>query len=103
MERFEEITREMHRTGRYPDPDEFGPACARCRHVREMGSRDTGIGWTCAAFPDGIPPSIVLSDGERHDVEQPDDGGLRYECEPQEFDDGWWTWDWDGVPVKVAQ
>lgn len=53
------------------------PQCASCRHVIKMGSLD-GLGWTCKAFPDEIPVTIV--DGtDDHTQHYPGDHGVRFE------------------------
>lgn len=56
------------------------PKCAACRHVLAMGTLD-GLGWTCKAFPDGIPPTIV--DGiDDHAYPFTGDQGIRFELAP---------------------
>jgi hypothetical protein len=53
------------------------PLCASCKWVRRMGSLG-GVGWTCRAFPDGIPPTIV--DGTDSHAEPYDgDHGIQFE------------------------
>lgn len=54
------------------------PVCCACRHVREWGRLD-GTGWTCAAFPDGIPPEIITR-RLLHHKPHPGDHGVRFEA-----------------------
>ena len=52
--------------------------CGFCQHLTHMGDQD-GHGWTCTAFPDGIPSSIVLRDAVDHTEPYPGDNGIRSE------------------------
>lgn len=52
--------------------------CRSCLHVQPNHLADAP---TCAAFPEGIPHSI-LSRYFDHRTAHPDDGGLRYELDP---------------------
>ena len=49
--------------------------CLRCRHY--LG------GWTCAAFPEGIPEEIGTG-AHDHERPYPGDGGIRFEPHPKE-------------------
>ncbi len=51
--------------------------CGFCQNLTRMGGQD-GHGWTCAAFPDGIPSSVVLRDEVDHTQPYPGDNGIRY-------------------------
>lgn len=81
-------------------PTRFGPACSQCAHLLKSGGLD-GEGWTCRAFPDGIPSDVVLSDGERHDEHLPDDRGFKYTPTEHEQDGIRFVFDWDGAPVPL--
>ena len=50
------------------------PLCRTCKHWR----RDDFSGFTCNAFPDGIPDAILESDHD-HRKPYPGDNGIRYE------------------------
>jgi hypothetical protein len=51
------------------------PMCDACIHVSE------GEGWTCSAFPKGIPNRIV-EDGLDHRNPIKGDAGIRFEQDP---------------------
>lgn len=61
-------------------PGDIAPLCASCRHVFHMGTLD-GQGWTCAAFPAGVPGCIV-NGTHRHTKPYPGDRGTRFEVAP---------------------
>ncbi len=50
------------------------PQCLDCRHLR---GADVGNGWTCDAFPAGIPQDIF--DGALHDEPREGDHGIQFE------------------------
>lgn len=84
----------------YDETIEIGgtPGCGYCQRLRKMGDQD-GEGWTCDAFPDGIPSSIVLNDNAPHDEVYPGDNGLRYLPRiivPEGKKVGYY-FDWDGT------
>jgi hypothetical protein len=64
---------------------QFPPGCPQCEHLTYEGypspNEDRVLSgetvWTCAAFPDGIPASVVLHETD-HTKEYPGDKGLRY-------------------------
>lgn len=49
------------------------PQCFNCAH-RNIGA---GVGWTCAAFPDGIPDPI-MNDEFDHRQSYPGDHGIQF-------------------------
>lgn len=49
------------------------PLCWTCKHLNENAP-----GMTCAAFPDGIPEPIILSDAD-HKKPYKGDNGIQYE------------------------
>lgn len=53
------------------------PLCESC--VR-LGPGPDGIGFACAAFPDGIPAAIYI-EGFDHRHPYPGDGGVRFELD----------------------
>lgn len=81
-------------------PTRFGPACSQCKHVRKTGDL-RGNGWTCLAFPDGIPSDVVISDGETHVDHLPDDNGFIYTPIEHTQDGIRFVFDWDGDPVII--
>ena len=50
------------------------PLCPGCKHF----NRDGGWGFRCAAFPDGIPDAITLSEAD-HRRSFEGDQGIRFE------------------------
>jgi hypothetical protein len=53
------------------------PACLKCAHFNEA---DT-VGFTCAAFPEGIPDAVLVG-GDPHTEPIEGDHGLRFEAKP---------------------
>lgn len=51
------------------------PVCYSCKHLRTLGKSPQGF--TCDAFPDGIPQEILY--GARHDDPWPGDHGIQFE------------------------
>ncbi|MCC7494988.1 MAG: hypothetical protein IT204_21750 [Fimbriimonadaceae bacterium] len=51
-----------------------GILCCFCRHANALGAD----AFHCAAFPDGIPPEILIG-GFDHRAPHPDDSGVRFE------------------------
>ena len=49
--------------------------CMSCRHFQR------GTGWTCVAFPDGIPPD-VKDNAVDHRQPLPGDHGIQWERDP---------------------
>lgn len=60
------------------DPYPYTPMCKVCRHLRSIQ------GWTCDAFPHGIPDKI-LDEKHDHRTPYPGDHGIRFA--PVDFDD----------------
>lgn len=58
-------------------PGQDAPQCAYCAHVTKMGTLD-GKGWTCEAFPGGVPESIVQGI-DSHEIPFPGDRGIRFQ------------------------
>ena len=52
------------------------PICLRCRHLQM--NRIGKSAWTCAAFPTGIPDSILTMKND-HRKPYPGDHGIRFE------------------------
>jgi len=50
------------------------PLCSSCRHW----NRADFSGYKCAAFPDGIPEAILISEHD-HREPYPGDNGIRYD------------------------
>lgn len=90
----------MKTLGKQAFPIRFGPACGHCLHKIKSGGLD-GEGWTCKAFPDGIPSDVVLSDGETHVDHLPDDNGFKYSPIVHDDDGIKFVYDWDGMPVEL--
>lgn len=53
--------------------------CSICEHILTVGDYDDEAGWTCRAFPNGIPWDLVFAEGQAsHDEEYPGDNGYRF-------------------------
>jgi hypothetical protein len=52
------------------------PMCMSCTRIKD------GEGWSCDAFPNGIPADIVLGSKD-HRQPLPGDGGKLFEQDPQ--------------------
>ncbi len=50
------------------------PMCDACIHIQD------GYGWRCAAFPNGIPASIL--DGADHRTQIDGDNGIQFQQNP---------------------
>ena len=62
--------------------------CAYCKHCIEWGQQFTEKGWTCTAYPKGIPKSI-WSRRKKHDIVFMGQEGVDvYESIVEVFDDG---------------
>ncbi len=97
-----DLTYEQLRSGDFPECDGVSPSpCLRCFHLVKVGNMTTFEGWTCAAFPEGIPTSIVRAENEDHVGMQPGDNGYRYQPELVKYRSGWWAWDWHGIPYQA--
>ena len=58
------------------------PLCMACRHLRKTGTL-SGLGWTCDAFPEGIPVTVVQGiDSHLEPLEG--DNGVQFEPEEME-------------------
>jgi hypothetical protein len=81
-------------------PIRFGPACGECAHLLKAGDLKHE-GWTCKAFPGGIPKD-VLEGKTPHEKHLPGDNGYKYQpariVEDRNCD---WVYGWDGVGVAV--
>ncbi len=53
------------------------PICYFCRHRADWS--EPGVGLTCAAFPDGIPTSIIV-EGNNHFDPIKGDHGIQFEA-----------------------
>lgn len=54
------------------------PVCVACRHL----NRRDPTGWTCAAFPDGIPTPILMAAND-HSQPYRGDHGIQFESLPK--------------------
>jgi len=54
------------------------PICTLCRHEHETDSTLPGSGWSCNAFPTGIPQDIILGT-VIHTKPVEGDGGIQFE------------------------
>lgn len=69
--------------------------CIRCLH---WGALD-GIGWTCEAFPEGIPVAIVK--GKRsHEDNVPGDNGIHYDARSYKDEEGAYHYTFDNLIVE---
>lgn len=67
------------------------PPCAYCKHLRTTGTQVTLEGWTCSAFPEGIPYVILAREpGAEHTkvLEDWQEGTDVYESAVYEREDG---------------
>lgn len=53
------------------------PGCSSCKHLRPM-QRNSDKGWTCKAFPDGIPMPIASGHID-HILPIEGDNGIQFE------------------------
>ena len=63
------------------------PPCNYCVHLTELGSLDLS-GWTCSAYPDGIPIDILLREREHTRVLHDQEGSDVYQSVQHNFPDG---------------
>ena len=51
------------------------PICLECKHFHRDSKRE---GFTCDAFPDGVPEEIIMGEFD-HRKPHPDDRGIQFE------------------------
>jgi hypothetical protein len=82
-----------------------GNGCLHCSNLLKMGKQTGNEGWTCKAFPKGIPLGI-RSGIDRHDEPYPYDNDIQYHWPAKAIqdDDGkpcFHFVDWYGMPHVV--
>lgn len=79
--------------------------CQHCKHFKTAGD-ETGVGWTCKAYPTRIPKEVLLLDKagvSPHAKSRPGQkGDWVYEPKRQKLADGTrfivpYNWDWEIV------
>jgi hypothetical protein len=58
------------------------PGCMFCDHLKHIGDQDGG-GWTCRAFPKGIPEMILIRDEGNWPHTEPIEGDNGYLYQPK--------------------
>lgn len=74
----------------YPDPAifdyDYETGCAYCKNLTHRGGRKTEEGWTCKAYPNGIPACFRFAWwGESHETPTLGDNGIIYDPETIEY------------------
>lgn len=102
---------EIERNGEYHETMLYSP-CLYCRHVRDLGDGGLG-GWTCTAWPKGIPQEILERKKEHTEVMSGQEGQDVYTPKLYEFREGrvrwvdfggqWWERDKLDTDINVIQ
>jgi hypothetical protein len=78
------------------------PPCSYCVNLLERGFENEPFeGWTCKAFPEGIPRSIIIRDTNHNKVLPGQTGDFIYEPQAYNFDDGMHFITFDGKWIKL--
>ena len=90
----------MKKSIEYPNPEQNynlpQSGCRKCQHLLTRGAQHSEEGWTCRAFPEGIPWEICMAVvGVDHTLPYPDDGGFRYTPVVFEFKGNRFKWRFD--------
>lgn len=89
---------------------ELDPPCAYCKHLLNMGNQRNDLdppnnltGWTCPAFPEGIPFPILTRQLPHTEVFSWQEGDATYESKAYDFDDGEQVITFDGEWVPAGE
>ena len=92
----------------YPDPegnyDTPHSGCAVCQNLLTIGSQTDESGWTCRAFPNGIPWALCMVAGEvSHDKPYPGDKGFRFNPKVFEYKGHKFKWKFDLTGAELVE
>lgn len=63
------------------------PPCFYCVHITDIGTQTSLVGWTCPAYPAGIPKEILTRDLPHTKVISTQQGTLTYESKEMDYGD----------------
>ena len=83
------------------------PQCAYCKHLLTRGTQDGESGWTCRAFPKGIPYTFSAKRSKFPHIQGQSFGDYPgqvpgYHFESKVFDNSY-TMTWDSKKVQMEQ
>lgn len=98
----------MKKNIEYPDPEpNYGTphsGCNVCQHLLTIGKQDSEEGWTCRAFPVGIPWALCMVAGDvSHAAPYPGDNGFRFSPTVFEYKGHKFKWKFDLTGAELVE